>query len=249
MWRLTAIVVAFVVVLAGMVFVAPARLVGILLPPGQVVMQGFSGTVWQGEAARALVKTDAGYLHLGSISWSLKPWSLLLLAPRAEFNSQWGTQTLSGDVALHGQRDIDIHQLQASLPADLLRQLAPLTVAGTLALQVEGVRVRDGLPREGSGRLVWQNARWQSPQAMLTLGSYVLEFEQAEGGALSGDVLTLSGPVKATGKLQLQHSDYAIDVLISGDPLDEQIQQALSLLAAPGPQGYRVKFNGALKGL
>ena len=40
--------------LLGLVISAPARLLTYVLPPGQVVLQGVSGTLWQGRAGSCL---------------------------------------------------------------------------------------------------------------------------------------------------------------------------------------------------
>jgi hypothetical protein len=54
---------------------------------------------------------------------------------------------------------------------------------------------------------------------------------------LSGEVLTLSGPVQATGQLQLARSSYSIAVLIAHEgSWDPQLQEALVVI---GPAGGR----------
>jgi hypothetical protein len=57
--------------LISLLITTPARLLGLVLPAGQVYAQGFSGTLWQGKASRALLQTPAGLLHLGAVSWKL----------------------------------------------------------------------------------------------------------------------------------------------------------------------------------
>ena len=79
----------------------------------------------------------------------------------------------------------------------------------------------------------------------MPLGDYAVEIQQAPGEALSGEVLTLSGPLEAVGGIQLQGREYQVDILLNSDVrMDAQLQQALSLMAAPESGGYRVKLNG-----
>lgn len=232
----------------SLVLSAPARLLGALLPADQVVLQGLEGTVWQGSASRALVRVPTGYLHLGTVHWSLHPLSLLLLAPSVDLESSWGSQSLTGELVWRGSGDLDFRQLEASVSADLARQFAPVSLAGTLSLQLQELLLRDGLPARGAGRLVWLNGAWPTAQGILPLGSYALDFRKEPGEALTGEVVTLAGPVEASGVVEMQDRSYLVDVLLSGRGLqDPQLQQALALIARPVGQGYRIKLDGELR--
>jgi len=229
----------------SLVVSAPARLLNLLLPPEQVLMQGFGGTLWRGSASRALVRVGPGYLHLGAVRWSLDPLSLLLLAPRLTLGSVRGNQVVSGDLVLRGSQDVDLYEFEAVMAADLLRQFAPLALSGTLSAQLDWLQVRDGLPYSGAGRLVWQNGGWESPGGLLPLGTYAMSFHQAPEEMLQAEVITVSGPVAANGTVELQNRDYRVDILVSSqEAMGAQLEQALSLIAAPEPEGYRVKLNG-----
>lgn len=226
---------------------APARLLGGVLPSGQFVLQGFSGTLWQGSAARALVAVPGGYLHLGKLHWSLAPWSLLSLSPQLAVESQWGAQGIAGQVILRGAQDIELLELEASLPAELLRQFVPVELAGTISLQAHSLRVVDGVPVTAEGRLVWQDGAWRAGQALRPLGSYALEFRQPAGQALAGEVLTLAGDVQASGELGLAGRSYQVDIVLSGPGLlDPQLQQALQLVATPQGDDYHLLLQGEM---
>lgn len=224
---------------------APARLLSVILPQGQVQLLGYSGTVWDGSASRAVVRLGSGYMHLGAVQWSLQPLSLLLLAPRLSLNSKWGQQLISGELVLRGDQDMDLHNFSASVAADLVRQYAPVALRGNFNAQFSQLQLREGLPYSAAGRLVWQGAAWDAPGGQMPLGDYAVEIQQAPGEALSGEVLTLSGPLEAVGGIQLQGREYQVDILLNSDVrMDAQLQQALSLMAAPESGGYRVKLNG-----
>ena len=219
---------------------APAHLLLRVLENTPVTAQALQGTIWQGRAGRVLVATDAGLLHLGEVSWSLRPWSLLALAPRLQVGSRWGGQRLQAELQIRGRSDITLENLDASFDAALLRHLAPVALQGVVSLQATQLRLRAGLPVETEGRLLW-------PRGVLSLGSYVVEVSQPRGGDLTGTVLTLEGPVRATGQLQLARSSYSIAVLIAHDGRwDPQLQEALSLLARPVAEGYDLRLEGQL---
>ncbi len=92
MSRLTAIAAAVLLFVVFMVSRAPARLLTHLVSPDRLVLQGLEGTIWDGIANRALLVTDAGYLHLGRVTWDLHPLSLLLFSPSFDIDTEWGAQ-------------------------------------------------------------------------------------------------------------------------------------------------------------
>lgn len=233
------------ILLCSLLVSAPARMLSLVLPGEQVLMSGLAGTLWQGSASRCMLRLPQGYVHLGAVEWSLDPVSLLTLAPRLTLSSEWGSQAISGELTLRGARDLDIVDLEGQVDADLLRQFAPVALAGSFSLQVPKLQLRDGLPYSGEGRVVWQNGSWQSPRGPVALGSYVLDFQQAAGETLLGEVLTLSGPLEAEGKLQLERRQYSLDILVSSpEQLDKQLEQALSLIATPQDGAFRIGLAG-----
>lgn len=233
------------VFLAALVVYAPARLLGLVLPAEQVVMTGFEGTLWRGGASRCLLRLPPGFLHLGSVSWSLDPASLLLLSPRLRVSSQWGSQTLNGKLRLRGAQDIDLADFDMRTSAALVQHFAPLAIDGAFSVQLEQLSVRDGLPHSARGRAVWQDAGFQSPRGRVPLGSYALDIEQPPGEVLVGEVVTLSGPLQAEGRIELRERVYAVDLLLGSDEtLDSQLQDALALMAAPEGERYRISLEG-----
>ncbi|HEY7776841.1 MAG TPA: type II secretion system protein N, partial [Kineobactrum sp.] len=175
---------ALVVLLACLAVTAPARLVALALPPGKVVAQGFSGSLWQGRASRVMVATDAGLLHLGEVHWELSPLSLLTLSPRLEISSDWGDQQLQAEVQLHGADDVTLRNLTLNADAALAQYLAPVMLRGRISFQAEYLDVRNGLPVGAQARVLWRQAAWDSPRGLLALGDYALDLQQAPGGPL-----------------------------------------------------------------
>jgi general secretion pathway protein N len=248
MSRVLILLLAGLLVLLYLLANAPARLIHLALPGDEVILQGFSGSLWQGHASRALVAVPAGHLALGAVSWKLSPVSLLLMAPQLDIESEWGSQTASGKITLRNSSSLDLEDFNGSVSAELIKQVMPLMVSGNLSAQLEHLKIRDGRPVAGQGRLVWQNAAWNSPQGLMNLGSYGLDFEQPEGSALTGEVVTIAGPVNADGEISLDGNRYGVHLTIgSKQGLDSQLNQALSLIAQPLPQGgYQVDLDGEI---
>jgi len=238
--------IALALVLAlSLIVNAPARLLGLVVPSEQVLLQGLAGTLWQGSASRCLLQLPQGYLHLGAVRWSLHPLSLVRFAPRLTLSSEWGEQVVGGDVVLRGASGVDLMDFEARASADLVRQFAPLAVDGRISAQLGHLLLRDGLPYAGEGRLVWENGGFQSPQGRVALGTYALDFLQEAGGPLRGQVLTLAGNLEAQGDVELRGRAYSIDLLLGGAATrDAQLKDALALMAAPEGDGYRISLDG-----
>ncbi len=233
--------------IALLLALAPARLLLSIVPADRVVLQGVSGSVWRGEAARALVATGDDWLQLGSVNWKLSPLSLVLFSPGIAVESEWGRQRLNAHVTIHSGRELELGAVDAVFDAGLLRQYLPVELVGSVALQFEHALLRDGLPEEALGRIVWQDAGWRSPQGRRALGSYVLDISSAQPGELAGEIVTLAGDVRASGPVVLRQADYQVDVLISGPGLDDpQLRQAIQLLASPEGDAFRVTLEGQL---
>ena len=246
MSRLWIGVAAALVLLIILVATAPARVIAPFLPGDQLVLQGVSGSLWRGRSSRALVAVQGGHLHLGRVSWSLSPLSLLSLGPRIAVESQWGEQRIEAELVYRSPRSMELTDVDAVLSAALVRQFVPLELSGSFSLLLPHLVVEDGMPLEGAGRVVWQNGGWVSPQGRRPLGSYAMDFEQLAGSALLGEVVTLSGELQASGTVSLDGRDYAVDILLGGRGLeDPQLQQALQLVAVPDGDRFRVKMSGS----
>jgi general secretion pathway protein N len=226
---------------------APARLLEKVLPADIVIIQGFTGTIWRGTASRCLIGVGRGYINLGELRWSLNPLSLLTLSPSLSLESSWGRQRLKTELRLTGLNDIELSELEAAFSGQLLRHILPLSVEGEFIAQFSHLKLNAGLPESANGRLVWQQATWESPRGPMPLGSYTVDIQQLPGEQLEANTTTTQGPVRAEGSVSLAGKRYSVDMLITGDGgLDPQLEQALSLVSQPVAAGYHIDFNGQL---
>lgn len=237
---------AALIMLVLLVAQAPARLLPRFVPTDTLSLHGVSGTLWRGDAARASVAVAGGQLQLGSLNWRLSAWSLLFLSPRLEVHSAWGNQHLDGMLTYGGEGDLALSNVDASLPAALVRQFVPLELSGSFSVLAKRIVLRGGVPYAADGRLVWEYAGWISPQGPRRLGQYALDVSQPDGEELVGEVTTLDGDLRAEGRVLLSQRNYDINVLLSGSGLqDPPLQQALQLVASPEGGNYRVQLQGA----
>lgn len=231
----------------------PARLLPRLMDDGQLRLSGLSGTLLDGAAARAMVATPAGFVHLGSIAWQLDPMSLLRAAPELSLTSTWGGQRVALDARQRGGR-IELRDVDVSLRADLIRTLAPLAVDGRLSLQLDTVVLREATLETIDGRAVWQDAVWNAATAVHPLGTYAARLSTNDDGRVAAVVETLAGPVLAEGTITLDDLNdavrYDIDLSITAGArgFDSEVERALRLFASPGQDGYRLRLDGDLAG-
>lgn len=237
---------AALLLLVILVVSAPARILTAFVPGQQLILQGVSGTVWKGVSSRALVAVEGGYLHLGRLSWSLSPGSMLLLRPTVEVHSQWGSQRINAVVTYRPSGNMELTAVDALVPAALVRQFVPLQLSGEFAMQLSWLDIVDGLPVAGEGRLVWSNGGWTSPSGERSLGSYAIDFAPSANASMVGAVMTLSGALEASGGVSLDGRDYAVDIVLTGSGLDDpQLKRALQLIAIAEGESYRVVLDGA----
>lgn len=230
---------------------APARVLNHFLPASSIVLQGVSGTVWRGQAAGCLIRMPGGFLQLGQTHWAVNPLSLLLFAPRVSVDSQWGEQRLRADLTYRGVDHLDVSDVEARINARLLQALLPVSLDGTLVLNMESAEIQQGVPLSVVGRLVWEDATWLSPQGAINLGSYAVDSRQVDR-ELQVTILTITGPLQADGLIKLSHKDeiasYELSLELGSEGvMNPQLQEALSLMASPTDSGYRLVLQGELQ--
>lgn len=242
--RIVAVVSA--TALALLAATVPARLLGYLLPPS-IQLSGMSGTIWQGHAARAHLYTQGKVLALGQLTWSLKPWSLLLLSPSVEVDASWGQQRLKGHGRVGLAGGITLRHVEANLDARLIREFTPLYIGGTLELQLQDLSLAttQPLPLEAiEGRIVWRDGVWTAQSGDVALGNYVLEVSGTQGSVI-GRVQTLSGPLVVSGQLALEQQQYNLDLALRGPATENQgLRASLRLIAVPVADGFDLQVNG-----
>lgn len=223
----------------------PARVLSYVLNSQQVQLSAMRGTLGHGSAMRARVQTPGGYLHLGEVNWTLDLMSLVRLSPKVHLRSAWGDQRGTLDLSVAGGVLI-IEDLDVSLDAALLQRLLPVELTGRLELLFDELRLTRSDLLSAEGRLVWQGAAWQSPRGVHVLGSYAASITSLAEQQVIADVVTLAGPVEASGVVDLDQKRFTIDLRIEspGQALDAELAQALSLIASPEENGYRLRLDG-----
>ena len=239
-----------IVLVVALIMAAPARVLNHVLPASIIVLHSVSGSVWNGQAAGCLIRMPGGFLQLGQTHWTVSPLSLLLFAPSVSVKSQWGKQRLRANLTYRGADHLRASDVEARIDAGLLQAFLPVSLDGTLAVNMASAEIKQGMPLSVVGRVVWEDAAWLSPQGAIPLGSYAVDSRQVDR-ELQATILTITGPLQADGLIKLSRKDdiasydLALELGSEGG-MNPQLQEALSLLASPTDTGYRLVLQGQL---
>ncbi|MEM1404465.1 MAG: type II secretion system protein N [Pseudomonadota bacterium] len=244
--RLLSITIVALLILSVALASLPARVITLFVPEGQLLLSGVSGSLLEGRAARAILPTPQGPFHLGELSWSISPLSLLALSPKASVDSTWGDQRLSASVS-SSRDEVQLINLDVSLNAAILRQFLPVDVEGRASLLFEELTVTPTSVKSAEGRITWQNAAWHSASSRHRLGSYVALVTSPGEGLIETRVDTLAGPVTVSGGGSGSMDAYEMELLIdSEERMPQELSRALSLVATPEENGYLLRLSGNL---
>lgn len=191
---------------------APARYLDSLLDSGtlgRLRLAESDGTIWRGSGRLVIVDTgvtDAGRYSLpgvaipGRVSWSVKPWPLVvgMVDATVSIDGMPSPVRLQGSVG-----EVQVGAGSLSLPSvDLSRLGSPwnsVRPSGSLAIRWDALVVRGG-QMIGKAAFELRDAS-SAVTPVLPLGSYRLEID---GKGSQADLLlrTVSGPLKLSGKGQ-----------------------------------------------
>ena len=231
--------------LVGLLAQIPARALA-WLAPTPLIMEGLSGSLWSGQAARTQWHWGSKTFLLGRLNWSINPFSLLWLHPSGSIESVWGGQTIHAEVVVGPTGRIAIEAATVRADAALLNNVAPLYVGGSFEADVEQLVWSSQGIEAMHGRLLWRQAVWQTRTGDVALGDYVAEIRDQVWGQRA-EVLTLSGPLQVTGQADLQSSSYQIDLQFTGPATGNAgLRKSLDLLATPVESGYHMQWQGSL---
>lgn len=146
---------------------APARVLQAFIPADMKV-GGFSGSLWQG----SLHQLSWRNIMLAKLNWQFT-FSSWMPALEIELRDPQGLQ---GAGILRGWRDLQLHEWQLSVPADVVRQQLslplPITAQGELRLRLQqGEFSSTGCRSLGGGVVNWQHAQLATPLGALELAN------------------------------------------------------------------------------
>ncbi len=215
--------------------------------PGNVVLQGVEGSIWQGEAALLSVNNQP----VGKLNWQ---WQLAPL-----LSGQWGYRLeIAGDavtgntrVALGFDQQLTLSQLALEIDGAYLSVLAQpnrnMHLSGVFVIDSPEVAIKHNWPVSGSALILWQDAGLYGdlPMQFGALEAAVTMVEQQ----LVADLKDNGGALELDGTASLSpQREYQVDLrLRARAEANDNLRTSLKLLSAPDLTGrHRVVFHGGL---
>jgi len=236
-------VLLFAIVLAAVAGVAawtcPAdfayRYFGDRLAP--LALHDLSGTIWQGRAAAVELFRQ----NLGALEWRLQPAPLFHGQAIAQLTLTGADITATGQVdrGADGQvsfRDVVVH-MPARIAAPALA-IPALELLGTIEIDMTHARLLGAWLDEANGAAYWRDAG-VAGAAQARLSDLQLTFASAAGGAISGVVRDLGGPLLAEGTFTASPGRYDAQVRLAARGDDPRVTEALQFVGQPQSDGSR----------
>ena len=95
-----------------------------------VALSGVTGTLWNGRASLASVRTTDQEYSLGQLSWSLSALSLLTLSPCAQVTTKLPLQQFDGEICAGTSGALKVRNADVSLPVALVQAKIPVPIQG-----------------------------------------------------------------------------------------------------------------------
>lgn len=168
-----------------------------------VALSGVTGSLWNGRASLASVRTTAQEYSLGQLSWSLSPLSLLTLSPCAEVTTKLPMQEFDGEICSGSGGAVKVRNADISLPVALLQAKIPVPIQGQFSSHIDELELRGDVLQKLKGKLTWNDARVNTGSNWLDIGSYAAELSDNGSNGVSAKFFQLSGPVDVNLQIEL----------------------------------------------
>lgn len=238
------LLVAAVTVLVGLTVMFPARVAYQWAAPSQVAVSGIHGTVWRG-SADAIASNG---IYLGDVRWRMKP--LKLITGKAVFhvNASPASGFAEGDVGWSVFGSTIVTDLTASLALYSLAEVLNITgLQGEASLDIEHLKLRDGLPIMAEGTLQVNNL--VLPRISKdSVGGYRAEFFTQDSG-VTASVEDTNGVVELAGSLRLDEdrSYQFLGQVVATSETPASLKRQMKILGSANERGqHELRLEGSL---
>lgn len=242
--RKALIVTGLLAFVAAFLIMFPARVAYDWFVPETVQVSGLQGSIWSGSATEAAV---AG-IYLRDLNWRLRPLRLLTGKLAASVEAVPSSGFLEGDVAVGIGGDVALSNVSGSLPLSAFAAIARTPgLGGNASIQIEQLRIRDGLPVVADGTLAVADLVAPMVDAS-SIGAYRAEFF-TDDNAVVASIEDVDGVFDLAGSLTISadRNYQFVGKVAATDKTSAKLRQQLRFLGSPNDRGqHDIRLEGQL---
>ncbi len=212
---------------------------------GPLTLDDVGGTIWDGHAGQASAFGEP----LGRLRWTASPISVLRGATRVQLELDGERYRGSTAAVLRGALSVELADASFSFPAEKLRpaiDVPGLIPGGTVEVSLPEANIQGGYPRALRGQAIWRNAA-VAGEAAAALGDIKADFSTTAGGAITGVISDLGGPLKVEGSFRFALTGYEAEALLTPRASNPALDKALNHIGERQPDGSAyLKITGSM---
>jgi len=243
------IITAIVSYLLFLIATIPAKpFVDLLNDDGIVLIQGVSGTLWNG---RAHVIDIDNIAQLDNTRWSLSGWKLFGGEVAIDIDSQYAGRDLTAEIGSSFLGRLFVNNLVADITAEDVARLANIPIAelsGLISADIEYAQWKQGELPTASGVINWKDATVTVAESA-SLGNVTITLNESDDHLLTADIKNQGGDIKINGDAKLiPEADYAVNItLLPTASANNNIKNSLKLFSKKQNNGtYLINNKGSL---
>jgi len=224
----------------------PASVVFSLISlPKNMSLASFSGTIWSGQARQLRISG----IELGSVSWKLHPFNLLLGELSAELSIKNRNQYIKSEINLSPSGKIALEETRFEIELSSLAPLTyglPVSYSGTASGYFPVSFFHKNNYVGLNGKLSLSGIEMISPQPQY-FGDFIADFRAEKEGATSGLIKNAHAELNLDGKLKLtKKGQFTVSAKLSARTKDSSLDQMLSFFGRKDGNG-NVQLNNTTK--
>ena len=214
-----------------------------------IIIEGVSGSLWNGRAYAIVIDGQAELQHT---RWSFKPWKLLTGKIAVLLDTNYLGNNISTEASLSLTGYLFLNNLNASLTAKQLTELANIPLVqldGLFEVNIKSAQWKHGKLPLATGIINWTNAKVTVAESA-HLGNISIILSESEQQTLSANISNKGGDINISGTADLLPDEsYAVDLKFTPTASTKNsLKQSLGMFAKKQSNGdFLLKNTGSIK--
>lgn len=212
-----------------------------------IELLGIEGSLGSGSAAGLLIR---GQTAVRDLHWTLRPLQLLLGRAAFRVDGHGDGLVVDGKASVSIAKTVRLHDLRASGSVKPLLAAFKLylPIEGTLGLDIDDLKLIDGLPTQAQAHLELGALTWKLGRDPIVLGDFVADVAPTDQG-LGAIIKSVKGPLEVSGDAQLRTDrayEMHLQIRAKGEAPPALVNMLGSLGAADNQGYYHIRRSGKL---